>query len=111
MLPEQPTRIRWLTHKESVRLINELPEHLKAMARFTLVTGLRKSNVTGLQWSQLDMQRRCAWVHAGQAKGKKAIAVPLNEDALAVIQQQIGKHDTHVFTYEGNPVTRANNHT
>jgi integrase len=110
MLPEQPTRIRWLTHEESVRLINELPEHLKAMARFTLATGLRESNVTGLQWSQLDMQRRCAWVHADQAKGKKAIAVPLNEDALAVIRQQFGKHDTHVFTYEGNPVTRANNH-
>ena len=110
MLPEQSTRIRWLTHEESVRLINELPEHLKAMAQFTLATGLRESNVTGLQWSQLDMQRRCAWVHADQAKGKKAIAVPLNEDALAVIVQQIGKHDTHVFTYEGNPVTRANNH-
>jgi integrase len=110
MLPEQQTRIRWLTHEESVRLINELPEHLKAMARFTLATGLRESNVTGLQWSQLDMQRRCAWVHADQAKGKKAIAVPLNEDALAVIRQQFGKHDTHVFTYEGNPVTRANNH-
>ena len=110
MLPEQSTRIRWLTHEESVRLINELPEHLKAMAQFTLATGLRESNVTGLQWSQLDMQRRCAWVHADQAKGKKGIAAPLNEDALAVIVQQIGKHDTHVFTYEGNPVTRANNH-
>jgi integrase len=110
MLPEQSTRIRWLTHEESVRLINELPEHLKAMARFTLATGLRESNVTGLQWSQLDMQRRCAWVHADQAKGKKAIAVPLNEVALEVIQQQIGKHYTHVFTYEGSPVTRANNH-
>jgi integrase len=110
MLPEQSTRIRWLTHEESVRLINELPEHLKAMARFTLATGLRESNVTGLQWSQLDMQRRCAWIHADQAKGKKAIAVPLNEDALTVIRQQIGKHDTHIFTYEGNPVTRANNH-
>jgi len=110
MLPEQSTRIRWLTHEESVRLINELPEHLKAMARFTLATGLRESNVTGLQWSQLDMQRRCAWIHADQAKGKKAIAVPLNEDALAVVRQQIGKHDTHVFTYEGSPVTRANNH-
>ncbi len=40
------------------------------------------------------MQRRCAWIHADQAKGKKAIAVPLNNDALAVIRQQIGKHDT-----------------
>ena len=110
MLPEQQTRIKWLAHEESIRLIKELPEHLKAMVRFTLATGLRESNVTGLQWSQLDIQRSCAWVHADQAKGKKAIAVPLNEDAMEVIRQQIGKHDTHVFTYEGKPVTRANNH-
>lgn len=48
--------------------------------------------------------------YADQAKGKKAIAVPLNEDALVVIRQQIGKYDTHVFAYEGSPVTCANNH-
>jgi len=83
---------------------------LKSMMRFTLSTGLRESNVTGLQWDQIDMQRHCAWIHAEQAKGNKAIAVPLNNDALSVIQQQIGKHSTHVFTYKGNPVTRANNH-
>jgi len=110
LFPENATRVRWLSHEESDRLIHELPEHLKAMVRFTLSTGLRESNVTGLQWSQIDMQRHCAWIHADQAKGKKAIAVPLNNDALTVIRQQIGKHDTHVFTYKGNPVTRANNH-
>ncbi|MEQ1486523.1 MAG: hypothetical protein ABL913_13285 [Methyloglobulus sp.] len=34
----------------------------------------------------------------------------MNNDTLAVIQQQSGKHSTHVFTYKGNPVTRTNNH-
>ena len=56
------------------------------------------------------MQRRCAWIHADQAKSKKGIAVPLNSDAITVILEQVGKHNTHVFTYKGNPVTRANNH-
>jgi integrase len=110
MLPVKATRVRWLTQEEVIRLLNELPDHLQAMFRFTLATGLRESNVTGLQWSQLDMQRRCAWIHADQAKAKKAIAVPLNDDALSVIKQQIGKHELYVFTYESKPVTRANNH-
>ena len=110
LFPEQATRVRWLSHYECEQLIKELPEHLKAIACFTLSTGLRESNVTGLQWSQIDMPRRCAWIHADQAKGKKAISVPLNDDALLVIQQQIGKHDTHVFTYKRNPVALANNH-
>jgi integrase len=110
LLPEPQRRLRWLTHDDVARLLHELPPHLEAMARFTLATGLRESNVTQLQWSQLDMQRRCAWIHADQAKAEKAIGVPLNEDALAVIGQQLGTHETHVFTYQGQPVTRANNH-
>lgn len=110
LLPLQASRIRWLTPNEVNRLLRELPEHLNAMARFTLATGLRESNVTGLQWSQIDMSRRCAWVHPDLAKSSRAIGVPLNDEAMDVIQQQIGKHPTHIFTYEGQPVTRANNH-
>jgi len=110
LLPENSRRIRWLTQTEANQLLHELPTHIKAMARFALATGLRESNVTQLEWSQIDKQRRCAWIEAEQAKGKKAIAVPLNDDAMAVLHSQIGKHETHVFTYKGQPVTRANNH-
>ena len=79
MLPEPRRRIRWITREEAERLLVELPEHLRAMARFSLETGVRKANVTGLQWSQVDLRRRCAWIHPDQAKGRKAIAAP---DAL-----------------------------
>jgi integrase len=108
LLPEPLARIRWLSHNEASRLLSELPEHLGAMARFTLATGLRESNVTGLEWSQVDMQRRCAWIYAEQSKGKKAIAVPLNDDAMAVLRKQVGKNETNVFTYKDNPVAVAN---
>lgn len=70
--------MRWLTHEEANKLIKELPEHLSAMARFSLETGLRQANVTGLTWSQVDLERKCAWIHHDQAKAKKAIAVPLS---------------------------------
>jgi integrase len=110
LLPEPLNRIRWLTHEEAARVLKELPEHLHAMAQFTLSTGLRESNVTGLQWSQIDIARRCAWIHADQAKGKKSIAVPLNNNALQVIKAQTGKHNEYVFTYQNKPITRANNH-
>ena len=68
MLPEPKRRIRWLTRDERDRLIGALPEHLAAMARFSPETGLRRSNVTGLLWLQVDLTRRTAWVHADQAK-------------------------------------------
>ena len=56
------------------------------MAAFSLVTGLRRANVTGLQWLQVDLVRRVGWIHPDQAKGRKAIAVPLNAEAVVLIR-------------------------
>jgi len=110
MLPQAKRRIRWLTREEAHRLLTELPDHLAAMVRFTLATGLREANVVKLDWSQVDLERRCAWIHADQAKARKAIPVPLNAEAVLVLRQQEGKHPERVFTYKGKPVTKANNH-
>ena len=80
------------------------------MAAFTLATGLRQSNVTGLQWSDIDMMNGHALVHPDQSKTKRAIPVPLNSDALDILKRQRGKHALYVFTYQGRPVSRCNNH-
>ena len=108
MLPEPKRRIRFLTQGEADRLVATLPEHLAAMVRFSLETGLRRSNVTGLEWSQVDLIKRTAWIHADQAKARKPIAVPLSGAAVIVIREQLGKHPTHVFSYRGHPVTQVN---
>lgn len=102
-------RIRWLTQVEAERLLGELPDHLADMARFSLETGLRRSNVTGLQWSQVDIVRRVAWIHPDQAKAKKAITVPLSDTAIAVLRRQLTKKRApefidSVFVYHGKPV-------
>lgn len=108
LLPEPKRRIRWLTREEAAKLIAELPRHLAGMVVFSLETGLRKSNVTGMQWSQVDLERRTAWIHPDQAKARKAIAVPLSSKAVIVLREQVGKHPAYVFTYEGRPVRQVN---
>lgn len=57
LLREPSRRVRFLTRAEAARLIVELPEHLADMAVLSLSTGLRASNVTGLQWSQVNLDR------------------------------------------------------
>jgi len=37
-----------------------------------------------------------------QAKARKAIAVPLNAEAIQLIGKQVGKHPTHVFSFRGS---------
>lgn len=54
-------------------LINQLPAHLADMATFALATGLRMSNVTELEWSDVDLNKKHAWIHPDQAKAEKAI--------------------------------------
>ena len=107
MLKEPTRRIRYLTHAEADRLLAELPQHLRDMAAFSLASGLRAANVTGLRWSAVDLDRRLAWVHPDEAKARRAIPVPLNGEAVAVLQKQIGKHREVVFTFKGKPVEQV----
>ncbi len=101
-------RERWLTREEANQLLKELPHHLSDIAAFSLATGLRKSNVLGLQWKQVDLVKRHAFVSASQSKTKRAIPVPLNEEAVEIIRRQMGKHFEFVFTYKDNPIKKCN---
>lgn len=99
-------RLRWLTGEEWCRLCKELPLHLKGPAALALATGLRQANVTCLTWSQVDLRRRVAWVEAADAKGKAPIGVPLSDEAVALLECQIGEHERWVFPYRGKPLQK-----
>ncbi|MCX7118208.1 MAG: site-specific integrase [Legionellales bacterium] len=101
-------RIRGLTVVEANRLLRELPQHLKDMAAFTLATGLRASNVTGLEWQNVDLKRRNAWIHADQSKTNKTISIPLNNNAIDVLQSRLGLHSRFVFTYQNQRIRQCN---
>lgn len=107
LLREPDKRVRYLTYAEASSLLLELPDHLSYMVAFSLATGLRKGNVIGLCWSQVDLDRRVAWIHPDQSKTRKAIVVPLNDDAMRVLLLQRGRHTLRVFTYNGKPVEAA----
>ena len=51
------------------------------------------------------------WVKASSSKNRKPIAIPLAEDARAVLRDQLGKHMERVFTFRGKPYDRVNNRT
>lgn len=101
MRKPKPGRLRFLTEAEWQRLYATLPEHLKPLAAFSIATGLRQANVTHLRWNQVDLARQVMWIHPDQAKGGKAIGIPLSPEAKQLLQAQIGKHDEWVFPYKG----------
>lgn len=82
------SRIRWISREDADKLISHLPKHLAAMAEFSLQTGLRRANVTHLEWSQVDLVRKTAWVLGENTKNGKALAVPLSDKAIEILQAQ-----------------------
>lgn len=97
-------RREWITHEQFDKLYAELPAHMKPMARFAVETGLRQSNVLGLRWDHVDIERAVAWVDAEDMKADEPLSVPLNEGALDALRTVKGQHAEFVFTYRGKPI-------
>jgi integrase len=102
LLPGEVERDRWLTREQASRLISLCPPHLAALVRFALATGCRASEITGLEWNRVDLERRTAWLN--QTKNGTPRGVPLNRDAVAVLESVRENHRRYCFTYRGKPI-------
>jgi integrase len=81
------TEPKWITREQAHVLLGRFPTHTRDMAIFALATGLRKSNVAGLEWDRIDLDRRCCYIPSYQSKGGDPIPVPLNDDAITVLER------------------------
>jgi len=108
LFKETNSRERSLTPDQAKTLLNALPEHQREMVLFALATGLRQGNIVKLEWLQVNLALRHAWVLGTQSKNRHPISVPLNEIAMGVLTRQAGKHPERVFTYKGKPIAWAN---
>ena len=102
LLTGEVERDRWLTREEADHLIAACAPHLGALVRFALATGCRAREIADLEWNRVDLQRRTAWLD--QTKNGTPRGVPLNRDAVAVLEGQLGKHPQFCFTYRGKPI-------
>ena len=101
---EPKRRIRYLEPVEVRALMAELPDHLKPVVAFALLTGLRRSNISNLRWSQINLNRGLIVIDGEQMKNGNTHSVQLSEMAKAIVMQQMGNHPEYVFTFRGNPI-------
>ena len=93
-----------LTWAEQRLLFQELPSHLANMALYTVNTGCRDEEVTGLQWAweqrtTIRGAERSVFVLPTTKNGAPR-AVVLNDVAQSVIDAQRGLHPVYVFVYK-----------
>lgn len=110
---EPKGRVRWIPKEEARRLLGELPLHLHRMVEFSLASGLRQANVTGLEWKRVDLQRRIAWVDPEDAKADEPIPIPLSDEAIAILIEArncpLHGHARLCFTYYKRQVAQPAN--
>jgi len=102
-----------LSWKEQILLFDALPGHLADMALFAVNTGCRDAEICNLQWRwKIDVPQldTAVFIIPGeQVKNGDDRLVVLNKTAFDIVKQQNGKHPSHVFTFNGNPITRMLN--
>ena len=81
--------------QQAADLLRIHPVTLQAKAKGGEIPGAK----IGTCWVFVDVD---LIIHPDQAKAKRAIAVPLSNAAVVIIREQLGRHLTHVFTYQGN---------
>jgi hypothetical protein len=96
---EGEERVRWLTDDEETWLVTGAAPWLRDIILVGLDTGLRRSNLVGLQWSWLHEQGTILVVPRQLVKAKKAtVMIPLTSRAALIIQRQ-RRHGPRVFTH------------
>jgi integrase len=55
-----------------------------------------------LEWNRVDLKRHTAWLN--RTKNGTPRGVPLNANAVAVLEAEKGKHPQYCFTYRGAPI-------
>jgi len=105
---EPKGRIRYLSSEELTRLLKQLPEHQKPMFMFSILTGLRKHNVTGLKWEQIDFINSVIIYEGSEMKAGENHSVFITDTIREILLSQRGNHPEYVFTYEGRPVKETN---
>src|SRR6266851_1427043 len=113
MLAESPRLPYPTTWKEQGTLLRKLPAHLGRMALSAVNTGLRDSNMCGLQWTcevvVPEIGRSVFVIPAEAFKAKRPHVVILNDVAWSIIEAQRGVHPIWVFPFRGRRINTMNN--
>ena len=96
MLAEPRERVRELRADEEGALFAALRPDYHAIVRFSLLSGCRLAECTGLRWADVDWGGRLIWING---KGGKRASIPMPPVVRELLWPLQGHHPSAVFTY------------
>ncbi|MCG7932749.1 MAG: site-specific integrase [Candidatus Thiodiazotropha lotti] len=101
---ERESANQWRKERGRDLLPSIQTDHLTPMVILSINTGLRRGELFQLRWEDVDLKKGTITIHGKQAKSKQTRHMPLNIEALAVLEKwkkQNGKRDGLVFPGRG----------
>lgn len=95
LLKEPQERVREMTVEEETQVFSALRTDLHPIARFLLLTGLRRAEACALKWADVDLDGARMIV---RGKGGFVDKLPLSNAAVELLRGELGNHQTLVFT-------------
>jgi integrase len=77
LLKEPPGRLRYLTQQEMDPLVEACLPHLRSIVITALHTGMRKSEILGLKWQEVDLGAKTITLR--RTKNNETRVIPLNQ--------------------------------
>lgn len=102
-------RVRWVNDDEFASVLERCPDWLKPIVQVARYTGMRRENIIGLQWDQVDFFRKV--ILLDQTKNGDRLGIPLCErvvEVFKVLARVRHIRSKYVFTGpEGQPYEGA----
>jgi len=100
---ENNARDRILSPEEYVRLLAHCPAHLKPVVKLGYLTGMRRGEILGLRWGQIDLKEGFIKLEAEDTKTNEGRLVPLTGELVEMFKSMPrGLPMTPVLTYQGH---------
>ncbi len=109
-LEENNARQGYLEHDEFLAVRKNLPEHLKTAMTMAYYTGMRKGEILGLRWEQVDIERGMIKLESQDTKNAEPRIIPMSEEVRQAVAEHWEKHMKEdplcpwVFTWRGKRV-------
>ncbi len=97
-LSNAPELVRWLTREEEQRLLEVAKAPLKQALIIALDTGVRKSELFGLRWEYISLEKRLLTLP--KTKNNDARHLKLTERVLETLKEIGPKKKGHVFVHQ-----------
>ena len=111
-LPELKVRNEFFTHEEIDSLLPCLPDYLRDVVLFGLLTGWRKGEIVGLRWANVDRSGAVIRLEPEQNKGRTVRVLTLQGELATLIERRwyarkVGRTlALHVFHRAGRELKR-----